>query len=200
MSVKFYAGVYKIFSKLVRSVYRVEVIGAENEPTEGAYIACLNHISVQDVVIAGASVKRQVTFLAKAELFRIPLLGRFIKGMGAISLSRGGGDVAAIKKSVDVLRDGGVIGFYPQGHRCPGVHPRDTEIKHGLGLIEWRARVSVLPMAIVCKDFRLRPFRRTKLIIGKPISFEELEMTAGTPEEYERVSKLAFGRILELIP
>ncbi len=199
MSVKFYNNIYKFFSKLVRKVYRVEITGAENEPAEGAFIACVNHLSFQDVVITAAVMKRQVTFLAKAELFKIPLLGGFITAMGAIPLKRGGGDISAIKKTMEALNEGKIVGFYPQGHRCPGVHPKDTEIKNGLGLLEWRCRAPVLPIAVVCKNFKIRPFRKTKFIIGKPVLFEEFNMTAANPEEYKRISKIAFDKILELI-
>ena len=106
---KFYGAVYKVLSGLVRRLYRVEIIGAENEPERGPFIVCANHISNHDVVILAACLKHQVRYLAKAELFRIPLLSQLIKAFGAYPLKRGQGDVGALKKTIKLLEDGEVV-------------------------------------------------------------------------------------------
>ena len=71
------------FKPVIRWFYRMKVTGGENEPLNVPCIICANHLSNQDVVILGASVKRQVRFFAKAELFRIPLLGPLITALGS---------------------------------------------------------------------------------------------------------------------
>lgn len=195
----FYSKIYKIFQPLVRRFYRMKVTGEENEPENGGCIICSNHLSNHDVVILAASVKRQVRFFAKAELFRVPLLNRLITALGAFPVKRGGGDVSAMKHTIEILKNGEVVGFYPQGHRRPGVHPRDTAIQHGVGMLLWRTKATVLPVAIRAKRFKLRLFKKTRVRIGKAIPFEELEMKAGNPEEYKRVTERIFQNIVELV-
>ncbi|MHB1153846.1 MAG: lysophospholipid acyltransferase family protein [Eubacteriales bacterium] len=199
MSTGFYSRIYRVFQPVIRWFYRMKVTGEENEPFNGPCIICSNHLSNQDVVILAASVKRQVRFFAKAELFRVPLLGRLITALGAFPVKRGGGDVSAMKKTIEILKNGEMVGFYPQGHRRPGVHPRDTSVQHGIGMLVWRTKAAILPVAIYAKRFKLRPFKKTQVIIGKAIPFETLAMTAGNPEEYRRVTEMAFQNIIGMI-
>jgi len=195
----FYSVMYKIFVNGVRWFYRMEITGQENEPMEGGYIACANHMSAHDVVIVAGSLKRQVRFFAKAELFKIPGLKQLITALGAYPISRGKSDVGAIKKTINLLTDGEVVGLYPQGHRYPGVHPSSTPVKNGVGLIAYRSKVRVLPIAVTTKGFKVKPFKKTYINIGKPIEFDELGFTEGNKEEFEAASKLVFDRIVGLV-
>lgn len=198
MSNKFYSNAYKLLAGFLRWFYNIRVTGAENEPVDGGYIACSNHLSNHDILVLAVSLKRQVRFFAKAELFRIPLLKQLITALGAYSVDRGKGDVASIKKTINILQAGEVVGFYPQGTRCPGVHPSETVPRNGVGLIAYRAKSTVLPIAIETKGFKMRPFKRVNVHIGKPILYEEMEYTDGSREDYERAAKLIFNRILAL--
>lgn len=199
MSKAFYLRIYKIFKPAIRWLYRMKVTGEENEPQQGSCIICSNHLSNQDVVILAASVKRQIRFFAKAELFRIPLLRILITALGAFPVKRGGGDVSAMKRTIEILKNGEMVGFYPQGHRRPGVHPRDTSFQHGLGMLAWRTHATILPVAIKAGRFKLRPFKKTYVTIGKAIPFDALAMTAGTPDEYRRVTEMVFQKIINMI-
>lgn len=199
MSKAFYLCIYRIFQPAIRWFYRMKVTGEENEPQQGSCIICSNHLSNQDVFILAASVKRQVRFFAKAELFRIPLLRGIITALGAFPVKRGGGDVSAIKRTIEILKNGEMVGFYPQGHRHPGIHPRDTSFQHGLGMLAWRTQATILPVAIKAGGFKLRPFKKTQVTIGKAIPFDALAMTAGTPDEYRRVTGIVFQKIINMI-
>ena len=194
----FYEKIYKIFAGLVRKLYRIEIRGAENEPQEGSCVVCCNHLANSDVVILAASLKRQVHFFAKAELFRIPLLKQLITALGAFPVKRGEGDVSAIKKTISILQDGKMVGFYPQGTRCPGVHPRETKTKNGIGMIAYRTHATILPVAITVKNFRVHMFRKTLVTIGKPILYEDLHMESPTPDEYKKAAEYVFSRIVEM--
>jgi 1-acyl-sn-glycerol-3-phosphate acyltransferase len=196
---KFYAWIYKHFQPAVCWFYNIHVTGAENEPKSGGCIICANHISDSDVLVLGASLTRQLRFLAKIELFKVPILRRLIKALGAFPINRGGGDVAAIKTTLKLLAEGEVVGYYPQGTRRGGVDPRGTPIKHGIALVAARSKVPILPVCIQTKKYRIIPFRRIDVRIGKPIYTDELAITSNTPDEYKRVSEYIFGRITELI-
>ena len=192
---KFYGFIYKCLGGIVRRLYRVRITGAENEPENGPFIVCANHLSNHDVVILAASMKHQIRFAAKAELFKIPLLSGLVKSLGAYPIERGKGDVGAIKKSIKMLEDGDVIGFFPQGHRRPGVHPSETEVKPGIGMITARSKVTVLPVSITAKKFRMRFFRKTYITIGKPIEFSEYGELAGNKTDYDMIVQHVFGKI-----
>ena len=94
---KFYEAIYKIFARPVRALYRVRVIGAENLPAEGGCLLCSNHTSMRDVVVLAAALPRQPRYMAKKELFKIPLLSQLIRALGAFPVDRGGADVSSIK-------------------------------------------------------------------------------------------------------
>ncbi len=197
---KFYKGVYKCLAGLIRRLYRVEIIGAENEPENGPFIVAANHMSNHDVVILAACMKHQLCYLAKAELFKIPLLSQLIRALGAFPLKRGAGDVGAIKRTVGLLEEGKVVGFFPQGHRFKGVHPSETPVQSGIGLVTVKAKAMVLPVAISTKKYRMRLFKKTTITIGKPLSFENFLPLEGNKSDYERISGRIFGEICDMIP
>ena len=116
----FYEAIYKIFARPVRALYRVRVIGAENLPAEGGCLLCSNHTSMRDVVVLAAALPRQPRYMAKKELFKIPLLSQLIRALGAFPVDRGGADVSSIKKSIAMIEGGEVVSVFPQGHRVKG--------------------------------------------------------------------------------
>ncbi len=194
----FYGFVRKCLGGIVRKLYRVKVIGAENEPKEGPFIICANHLSNHDVVILSACIKNQPRYAAKAELFKIPVVSPVLKALGAYPIERGRGDVGAIKKTIKMLENGEVIGFFPQGHRYPGVHPSETEVMPGIGMITVRSKATVLPVSITAKKFRMRFFRKTYITVGKPIEFSEYGELVGNKTDYEHIASHVFGRICSL--
>lgn len=196
---KFYNFVYKLLSPAFRALFKIEVKGAENEPTEGGFLACPNHLSNWDVIILAVCLHRPVRFFAKAELFKVPLLKQLITALGAFPAHRGAADLGAIKKTISILKDGGIVGFYPQGTRCPDVDPRTTTPKHGVAMIAHRSSSPILPVLIETKDNRIRPFRKVTVSFGKLISVDELGIDKGGKEQYESASNYVFGKITDMI-
>ena len=80
----------RVLSRIVyKLVFRLEAIGVENVPAEGPVILCSNHISVMDPPTIGTPLNREIRFMAKQELFEIPLFGRFITKLGAFPVKQG---------------------------------------------------------------------------------------------------------------
>ena len=130
MKSKLYAFLKKTIGGLVGWMFRVHVYGAENEPTaeQGQYIVVSNHISNADPVFLCVALNHQQPhFMAKKELFKVPLVNKLVAALGAYPVDRGGADVAAIKKTIKMLGEGISIGMFPQGHRRMKVDPRQTE-------------------------------------------------------------------------
>lgn len=190
-----YSKVYKILARPIRAIFRLRAHGTEKIPKSGGYLICANHTSLWDVFIIAVSLRRPVMFMAKKELFSVPLLGRIITALGAYPVNRGGADVGAIKKTVALLEKGEIVGIFPQGTRHPGEEPRDTEVKHGVGLISYRAKCGVIPAYIKTKKNHVRPFRRAEIFIGEPMEYENLGFADGGMKEYTAAAEMIFDRI-----
>lgn len=196
---------YTVFRAVVRlpffGITRTHVHGAENEPdaSQGPYIICANHTVFSDpIFLCGAMRKQQPHFMAKKELFKIPLLGWLIRSLGAFPVDRQAGDVSAIKNSIALLAEGKCVGVFPQGHRNPGVNPRETEIRHGLGMIAARSHATVLPCYLCMPDYKFKLFRRVDIVVGKPMPYEEYCAGLTGKAEYTAITEKVFDRICTL--
>ena len=194
---RFYLGVRAVLGWLLRILFRLKIHGRENIPQEGGWVVICNHIAVKDITLLGIAFPRQIRFLAKAELFRIPLLRHLFRAMGAVPVDRGGSDVQSLKTMVGLSQDGYLVGVFPQGHRRPGVNPADTPVKSGAALIACRAGVGMIPVCIRTKGVRYRFLRRKDLYIGKPVSYGEL-FTDGGRAEYAAATERMFGDVCRL--
>ena len=188
---------------LIRKVFRVEVINPENEPESGAYITCANHLSVCDPVIIGACMHKPLRYMAKAELFRVPVLKYIIKWFGAYPVNRSGADVSSIKATINILAGGEIVGMYMQGGRARGRHPKDVEPKHGAAMIAVRAKSGVLPVTIIAREHRIRFFRRTILVFGRYMPYGELVEAGESPPQgsesmslYKKVTEKIYAEIV----
>ena len=185
----------------IRFLCRMKVTGAENEPTaeKGTYLVIANHRTWADPIYLCCALKHQQPhFMAKKELFRIPLLNLLIRALGAYPVNRGGADVSAIRRTIDMLKQGVCVGMFPQGHRYNGVDPRETPVKTGAAMIAQKANVQVLPVFIKVKNNRHRFLCKKEIIVGKPISIEEMGYDPEAPGEYQRIADLLFGKVCDL--
>ena len=190
----FYKVMYALFAGIVKVLFGIKVVKPENEPDEGGYLICSNHVSATDaVVICYAFKKNQAHFMAKKELFKIPLLRGLIKLLGAFPIDRGGADVSAIKKAIAMLKDKNSVGIFPQGHRYKKVDPRTTPIKNGAGLICNKAECDVVPVYILRKNNTFRLFKKTYVIIG-----EKIELSALAGKENSELTDHIFDKVCTL--
>ena len=195
---RFYRFIRGFFGGFFKLIYRMKVVGGENEILDKNFIVCSNHTSLMDVVVMVIAFKGQIRFMAKKEVFSVPILRGFVKAMGAFPVDRKKGDVAAIKKTLEILKDGECLGIFPQGTRRPYENPRDTEVKDGVGMIASRSGVGVMPVYIKTKKGKLRIFRKTRVIIGEYISPEELAVDVTGRDKYKAVTEKIFDRVCTL--
>ena len=199
------SGLYKVVKFVLtyplRFLCNMKVRGTENEPTpeQGAYLVIANHRTWADPIYLCCVLKHQQPhFMAKKELFKIPLLNLLIRALGAYPVNRGGADVGAIKRTIEMLKAGVSVGMFPQGHRYNGVDPRKTSIKTGAAMIALKAGVPVLPVFIKVKNNKHFFLCRKEVIVGKPITAEEMNYNPEAPGEYQRVADYLFERVCEL--
>lgn len=182
----------------VRLLFRIRAEGEEKLPKDGGYILCANHTSMLDVLILSARNDRQIRYMAKAELFKIPLLRGFITFLGAYPVDRGGADVKSIRRTISLIEEGYAIGIFPQGTRHPRVDPAGTPIKSGVGMIAYHAKATVVPAYIRTKGNRVMMFKKTELVIGDPIPYDELGFEKGGTKEYKAATEKIFTEICAL--
>ncbi|MGE5474766.1 MAG: lysophospholipid acyltransferase family protein [Ignavibacteriales bacterium] len=173
--------------------HRLEFIGMENIPKQGAAILYANHISNADPVIATCRIKRMIYFMAKEELFKGKLLTRFWTNIGAFPVKRGTGDISAIKKSIECLKAGYILGMFPEGtRRRKDKHP---EPKPGLALLAIRSKSPVMPVVITDRP---KCFNKIKVIYGKPFELTEYYDKKLSMNEYAEISKKLMDEVEKL--
>lgn len=149
---------------IIRIGFRFEVENRAYVPTQGSCIIASNHIHNFDPILVGAAVPRFVEFMAKAELFRVPVLTPLVRYLGAFPIRRGGTDKAGLKRALDVPKRNGCLVIFPEGSRS-----KDGEVGKGMpgvALIARRANCPIVPCAIVGSyGFRHRLILR----FGNPI-------------------------------
>lgn len=194
-----YRIVRTLFVLPVKFLLNIRVRGRENIPTDTtAYTICSNHVCWIDPIIVCAGFKQKIHIMAKKELFKIPVLAQLIRALGAYPIDRSGGNTGTIKATIQMLQNGDSVCIFPQGTRCRGRTISETPLKPGAAMISLRAGVPIVPVRIKMKGERYRPFRKNELIIGKPITLEELAYDPALPGEYARVTEIIRARIAEL--
>lgn len=172
--------------------YNYRVYGRGNMPKAGPYIVCANHFSLVDPILVGISLPQRMHFMAKAELFKGKLLGALMHGLGAYPIKRGEPDIKSIKTSLKLLGEGGIIGLFPEGTRN---RTQEAVAEPGIAMLAIRSKVPVLPVAIVSS---YRFFRRTKVVIGKPIDLSEYYDQKLHNEDYLKISMDVMNKINQL--
>lgn len=174
-----------------RLLFWYSVTGLENIPKTGGVIFSSNHLSYLDPVLWIIVIRRRIRFMAKQELFKNPLLGWFLRRMDVFGVERGSGDMAAVKTAIRVVRNGEILGLYPEGTRSKDGKP--GRAKTGVALIAKAAKCDVVPAAVICRG-KLRPFKRIRLVVGKPVSYQEIIDRA--PDNSRESLRAAAGYIM----
>jgi 1-acyl-sn-glycerol-3-phosphate acyltransferase len=180
----FYAFAKVIMRVFFAILWPLRTKGVENLPESGAAILCGNHKSLLDPLAAGVAVGRPVRFMGKIELFRVPVLRALIRWLGAFPVNRGNADMAAVRTSLSILKEGGVLGIFPQGGREMKGH---SAMETGVALIALKSGATVIPMRI---SERFRPFRRNTLTIGKPVDLSAFSIRGGSEALSQATQKI----------
>lgn len=165
---------WSVVAPMLNVYFRGRIYGAENVPLQGPLVVVSNHASDFDPPILSSCVGRPVAYMAKEELFNIPILKQGIELYGAYPVKRGAGDRSAIRAALACLEAGWATGVFLQGTRT--LDARITEPKLGAALIAAKAKAPLLPVslwgteAIVQKKGSLLPRPVPVTVrIGQPI-------------------------------
>jgi len=170
--------IYQLVSKLFvlpiyKFVFRGHLKGIENIPQKNAFIMVSNHGSLLDPPLLGHALGRNISFMAKAELFKIPLLGFIIKACGAYPVKRGIVDKNTIRTACKKLSNNNSIGIFIDGTRQK--NGRVNRPKQGAALLAFKNQKLLLPVAIVNSHrlirfkFFIPLFSKIVIKVGKPV-------------------------------
>ena len=171
---------------LMRLLFRLEVHGREQVPAAGPLLLVSNHVSLLDPPIVGGASPRDLHFMAKEELFGIPLLGWLIRRLNARPVKRDGSDGRALKTALRLLREGRALLVFPEGTR--GVEGRLGEGKPGVGMLAVMSGATVVPVHVSGSGRALPAGRvvprpaKVRVRFGPPLHFK----AAGAEERKER--------------
>jgi 1-acyl-sn-glycerol-3-phosphate acyltransferase len=170
-------------------LWRARVFGAENVPAEGPLIVACNHVSYLDPPLMGCFCPRRISYMAKKELFEVPVLGALISALGAYAVDRKGSATSAIRRSLQVLEAGGAVGIFPEGTRN---RTGEIQPQTGVALLASLAKAPVVPAFIRGSD-RALCLNRVDVSFGAPIS-----LLAGRKATREDLAKFT-GEVMKTI-
>ncbi|MCM3610925.1 1-acyl-sn-glycerol-3-phosphate acyltransferase [Planococcus sp. MERTA32b] len=173
-------------------LYRFEVTGTEKFPEQGGILLCANHIHALDPPVVGMTSPRTVHFMAKEELFKVPVLGRILPQVNAFPVKRGMSDREALRSALKILKNGDVVGLFPEGTRST-----DGVLKKGLsgaGFFALRGNADVMPCAIIGP---YKPFRKVKVVYGDPVLMEPYRERKASVEEVTAVIMASIQKLLD---
>jgi len=163
---------------VVRALYRLEVRGLEHVPDNGPLVVVGNHESILDPFIVSAAISRKIRYLAKSELWNVPLLPWWLASVEAIRVERGKSDVAAIASAIAALEAGEVVGLFPEG----GVM-REGPWLRGAARMALATGTPILPVRLLetrkALGSRSFGFPRLAALVGEPMA---VARTIPTPE------------------
>jgi 1-acyl-sn-glycerol-3-phosphate acyltransferase len=173
--------------------YRIDVSGAENIQ-DGATMVCANHSSMLDpfIIAFAFGIGHHMHIIAKAELFRIPVLSAFLNKLGMIRVNRSIADIATVRSSLGYLKSGEKVAIFPEGTRVSS----DDAVSAKIGAIKLaeRAGVPIVPFFIP----RKKPlFRKIRVIIGKPYNIDRYDGKRPA-DDYEQLTETLMLNISSL--
>lgn len=174
---------------LLHTILPVRYEHLERIQGDAPFIMIGNHLSNMDPIIAALAVKRyQLHFLAKKELGKAGVANWFLGKLHTIFVDRHNSDMEAMRACMKVVREGNVLGIFPEGTR----HHEGLmqEIESGVALIALRSGVPLIPVYIQGK---LRPFRTLNVLIGEAIPLDDLREEGVNAETCQKL----LGRITQ---
>ncbi len=182
-------------------ITRLQVEGTENVPRSGPLIVVANHLSTADPPLLGAVFPREITFMAKDELFTFPSI-ILIRALGAFSARKFGKSGMALRQALRMLERGTVLGVFPEGKRSLDHHMAKGEI--GVAFIALRSGVPIVPVGISGSEYlqsKKLIFRRpvAKVTIGQSFSFAKSTGKLNR-EQLRETADVIMQRIARVLP
>lgn len=183
----------KIAYVLFSIVFRFKVIGRENIPLDGKLVVCSNHTNNLDPVIIAIFFPRQISWMAKKEMFNNKLISFIARKVGAFPVNRDEVDIGAVKNALKILKEDRVLGIFPEGTRVKKMDLNNA--KSGVSLLAIKSKSPVVPIYI---ESTYKLFSKIVIHIGEPLYLYKDIEGKPTPEQYSELSKYILSQIYSL--
>ena len=193
-----------LISFLARLFFRLQVFGVDHVPKTGGCIIAANHVSFLDPPLLACGIPhRYVRYLARDTLMK-PWAKKILLSIAVIPMSRDRGDLGALKKALQFLKEGSCIGLFPEGTRSADGEVK--EAKGGIGFLVAKSGVPLIP-AYLDGTFeayprgakRIKPCK-IKVFYGEPIMPETWDTLLSSSKDYEKIGQIVMDRIRALKP
>ena len=174
-------------------LYNIHVEGEENIPETGGVVLCPNHISNYDPLAVATHMKRQVHFMAKAKLYKNFIVRKVLLAVGTIPVDRGKVSLETLKESLRVLKNGEILGIFPEGTRVKNGERRKP--MEGFVVFALKTKSPILPVHIE-GEYKFRG--KINIKFGKPIELNEYYGKKVKPEEMSKISEKIMDIVYDL--
>lgn len=168
-------GFYKFARMLLRLymgvVHPIRIHGKENIPAEGPAIVCGNHISMRDPLVVACCLNEPLRFMGKKELWDVKILRPLWDNLGGFPVDRGAADTSALRTAVGILKEGQILGIFPEGTRIED-DGKQHAIQSGVASIALRGKAKLVPLYI---QGPYKPFRPVHITFGAPLDYSAHE-------------------------
>lgn len=175
-------------------VYRIQIIGKENVPKEGALLFCGNHRTYLDPPLITVTAGRKMSFMAKEELKEQALMRFLCFSFNGIWVKRDSKDIGSLKTAMKLLKNGGCIGIFPEGTRN-GMEKNNGKLKNGAAYMALKTGAKIVPIGI---QGPAKPFSKNTIIYGKPLDFSKYASGKIDKEVEDKVSEELKEKIIAL--
>ncbi len=135
-----------IFTIIVHLFWTIRIEGEDISTYRDSLILAANHVSYLDPIVLGVIVKRPINFIAKKEIYDIPIFNFILKRIGVIPVDRNNINPASIRKSIALLKNNHFLGIFPEGTRSS--NGELLEFNSGMIKIALQANVPIIPIGI----------------------------------------------------
>lgn len=194
---------YYIFKFLIKVFFRGKCYDKNNLPSKGPYIGVINHNSILDIPAMAMVIRHRASTMVKHTMFKVPILGWWLKTVHMFPVIRGSGDQEAISYALDLLKKGYVLYMAPEGTRK--YNPDDPPKAHtGFVRLAQLANCPVVPVAITGTREALPPgakfpkFVKVRTKVGKPIHLEKVEVNLKNREKLQKQAQSVMDEVYRL--
>lgn len=186
------------FRGLLRAVYRIELCGADRIPARGGVILASNHESLVDPFILGVATNRPIRYMAKTELWSNRVVGKLMDWFGTFPIERGAGDRTAMARGAQLLREGEVLGLFPQGTSKAW---QQRPFHRGAARLALATGAPIVPVCMVGTERVLRPSKprvglpKVKILVAPPIVVETTRPTVAAAKALTERIELAISEL-----
>jgi len=187
---------YRFLRGVGRTIYffrRWQVFGRQYLPATGGAIIAANHNSAWDPILLGCAIDREIHYMGKEEIFHKPIGAWFFSSLHAFPVKRGSVDRRAIRRALDILKAGQLVGIFPEGTRVES--GKKVEPQAGIALLALKAQVPVVPVGLKGSRSGGPP----QIIIGNPMHFDDYYEAKPNSALLESISKQIMQEVNRLV-